>query len=234
LGWKNRRNYTSYYYRSVRVGGRVVSRYAGCHELGQVAELIDLMERAERRDRDDRARLEREAAEAEDRARGATSATVDAIASLALELAGYHRPNRSRWRRRRRMPKSLEGPAYAGELGPEPVGIEQETDLNAVLRAIDGDHEAIPAVRRLFARDPAGMIETCGGNLARRVERRLVGIHAKKDRALELALERKLVALRAELAGERPTPLERLLVERRSSAGSIFTSSTMATSGKRR
>src|SRR5205823_4272861 len=54
----------------------------------------------------------------------------------------------------------------------------------------------------------------CGGDLALEAEQSLVRAAAGTNLALKLSLTRKLELLRTELAGPKPTPIERLLVER--------------------
>ncbi len=81
-----------------------------------------------------------------------------------------------------------------------------------VHRAQQGDHTALPELRRALDADPALWNEY--GDLARQSEGAWLRLLAGKDLVLFECVQRKLGALRAELAGPEPSPLERLLVER--------------------
>lgn len=100
MPWEQRGNQT-YYYRSKRVGGRVVKEYLGGGVLGMLAAETDEIEREQRADeraqlqaeRDHWADLERSARELDDLA--------DGLAAVELLTAGFHRHDRGTWRRRR-------------------------------------------------------------------------------------------------------------------------------------
>ena len=100
MGWETRRN-GWYYYRSRKVGGRVVKEYLGAGPVGAVAAKLDAHQRAERvawaeATGAERARLaEAEAPLAE------LCTLTDALTKGALLLAGYHQHHRGEWRRRR-------------------------------------------------------------------------------------------------------------------------------------
>lgn len=97
MGWQTRRNGKTYYYRSRRVDGRVVSDYVGS---GATAEHVaaDTAQRRARRAAD-RAQREQLAAITRDLAEAKRLATT-AVAS-ALEAAGFHQHHRGEWRKRR-------------------------------------------------------------------------------------------------------------------------------------
>ncbi|MBA4062982.1 MAG: hypothetical protein C0501_04605 [Isosphaera sp.] len=79
-------------------------------------------------------------------------------------------------------------------------------------RAGQGDTATVPALRKLLE-DPTN-IDRLGGDLARSAEAGFVDALAGGDLAVREAVHAKLAALRAELLGESPTPVERLLVGR--------------------
>jgi hypothetical protein len=107
MAWERRGN-RSYYYRSVRRGGRVVKEYFG---TGRVAELCAQL---------DGLTLERRAIERQDRAaeRDRSAALeartleliqlTDVLVAATLMVAGYHRHDRGTWRRRRDRPRAIE------------------------------------------------------------------------------------------------------------------------------
>jgi hypothetical protein len=90
----------AYYYRKRRVGGRVVSEYAGGGLLALSAMERAEEGRAERAAADAAWRAERARMEEEERAAVAYCDGVEAQVREMLTSAGYHRPKR-RWRKRR-------------------------------------------------------------------------------------------------------------------------------------
>lgn len=113
------RNGRTYYYKSKRIGGRVVTRYCGGGPFASLAAEYDSARRSEARIRRQAAADERRARIEADRkaARKARavrarlveedgridgySRRVDAAVARALTALGYHRPNRGPWRKRR-------------------------------------------------------------------------------------------------------------------------------------
>ena len=96
MGWEKRGN-ASYYYTAERFGGRVVKMYVG---TGRVAELASQLVAL-----DCDRRATESAAEKRDREAVAALAPLcelaDAATAAALLAAGYHRPKRGKWRKRR-------------------------------------------------------------------------------------------------------------------------------------
>jgi hypothetical protein len=86
--------------------------------------------------------------------------------------------------------------------------------LRALLeRARRGDPGALPGLRVALDADPSLWQEA--GDLAARAEQAWVGLACGSHNLYAReALARRLAALKAELAGPRPSPVERLLVER--------------------
>jgi hypothetical protein len=86
-------------------------------------------------------------------------------------------------------------------------------DLWAVVRKAEaGDAAALPALRAAMDGSPA-LVEALG-DLAAQVEHTLVGAAAGTNLAFREGVGRKLARMRADLAGDRPPPLERLLADR--------------------
>jgi hypothetical protein len=90
----------AYYYRKRRVGGRVVSEYAGGGLLALVARERAEEGRAERAAADAAWRAERARMEEAERAAVAYCDQIEARAREMLTAMGYHRPKRQ-WRKRR-------------------------------------------------------------------------------------------------------------------------------------
>lgn len=105
MSWEQRKRGGRYYTRSRRVGGRIVRSYVGRGVVGELAAREDEERRAQRLAQQARRREERRRAEEEARALLAPLADLDALISTltaaTLTAAGYHRPNRGVWRKRR-------------------------------------------------------------------------------------------------------------------------------------
>lgn len=101
MAWETRQRGGRYYYRSRRVGGRVVKEYLGAGAIAEWHSDADALDRAERRDvRED----ERAALEPVDTASALLAemgAELDAVVAATLTAAGYRRHHRGEWRRRR-------------------------------------------------------------------------------------------------------------------------------------
>ena len=90
-----------YYYRTRKVGGRVVREYVG---TGRVAELVAEMDAIEREEREaERAarRAERAELEALDAPLNQLNDLADLLARAALVAAGFRQHKRGEWRKKR-------------------------------------------------------------------------------------------------------------------------------------
>ena len=90
--------------------------------------------------------------------------------------------------------------------------IEDKKKLMALIdRAQDGDKDALPVLRKVLDEEPriARFV-----NLGRDVERSIVKRISGDDVFTQEAIPRNLKAMRKDVAGENPSPLERLLAER--------------------
>jgi hypothetical protein len=100
MGWKLI-NGRRYFYKSVRRGGRVQSRYFGAGQLGLLAALLTEEDRQEREAERESRRAERETADAEERAVSEWFDGVQAVVDAAMIAAGFHK-HKGQWRRKRR------------------------------------------------------------------------------------------------------------------------------------
>jgi hypothetical protein len=185
-----------YYIQSVRVGGRVTSKYLGSGERAELCALIAALRRNHERDalaeiraeeRDlreslrERRRAERAALRAAVAQREADLAPwltmfarVEALTHRALYEAGWHRPRRQ-WRRRRSlMSKSKVGASKAGPPAKRghPAGAvapepRSPSDISKALDKVIGKE-----LRRQF--DIHVAIDQCNGDLGRLVLRAVV------------------------------------------------------------
>lgn len=100
MGWENRQDGKKYYYRSLRIGGRVVKKYIGRGPKAVQAAREDELRRAKRAAA---AAARRQSLEQFDRATEALeefSRQLDILLEATLLAAGYH-CHRGCWRRRR-------------------------------------------------------------------------------------------------------------------------------------
>ena len=107
-------------------------------------------------------------------------------------------------------PKKASNASKDHESASELIGDKKKL-MALVDRAQDGDTEVLPVLRKVLDEEPriAGFV-----NLARDVERAVVKRIAGDDVFTQEAMPRNLKAKRKEIAGENPSPLERLLAER--------------------
>jgi hypothetical protein len=93
-----------YWYRSRRVGGRVISEYRGAGEAGALLAEIDNAEQRQARAERQRERAGQDEARAVQAALGDLACASDELVAEVLTAAGYYRHQRGAWRRRRRRP----------------------------------------------------------------------------------------------------------------------------------
>ena len=107
-------------------------------------------------------------------------------------------------------PKKLDSTVKNNESTSELI--EDSGKLMALIdRAQDGDKDALPVLRKVLDEAPelARIVD-----LARNVERSIVERMSGDDVFTQEAIPRNLKAMKREIAGENPSPLERLLAER--------------------
>jgi hypothetical protein len=102
MSWDSRGRY---YYRSRREGRLVRREYVGAGAVAQLAARLDEQDRHEREEQNARQRAQLHAEQArwrplDDQAREVCR-TVEALARLALIVAGYHQHARGHWRKRK-------------------------------------------------------------------------------------------------------------------------------------
>jgi hypothetical protein len=104
------------------------------------------------------------------------------------------------------------------EIPPRPRSTEDsidqmlDEDEDAMTDEEGGDESAMPLLRR--AMDIDGVLIEAAGNMAAQAEGTLIRHAAGKNLLFKEATERKMDRLRKDLAGDSPTPLERLLADR--------------------
>jgi hypothetical protein len=222
MGWRRIGNH-EYFYRPVRVGGRVVQEYFGRGEAGVLMARIKELDRLEREERRAGELAELETYENAEQQCAAWFAGVQAVARAVLLAAGYHE-HRGQWRKRRggggMSANDTAGTEITTAANPGPPAKPTRADLEALIeRADGGDRGALRQLREaLRSGDHSDLAEWFPGpavNPAAGVKTMLALRACGKDRlGSRLAAERLMEGVRDELAGPNPTPLERLLAER--------------------
>lgn len=100
MGWEQREG-GMYYYTAERVGGRVVKSYVGTGRVAELAAQLGDCARAERAAEAEANRQARSELDALAAALAPLHELADAATTAALVAAGYHRPKRGKWRKRR-------------------------------------------------------------------------------------------------------------------------------------
>lgn len=101
MAWEKRKRGGAYYYRSRRVGGRVVKEYVGRGPLAEMAAAWAEEDRAERLAKAQADRRRRRELDDVAQQVGEASKAVDDVAAAWLTMLGYHRHDRGNWRKRR-------------------------------------------------------------------------------------------------------------------------------------
>jgi hypothetical protein len=100
MGWEVRGN-RRFYYTSITSGGRSTKRYLGRGEAAELAAAAVEQRKAERTQQAGQACQERERHAATEGPLAELCDKADALLAAALTAAGYHRPARGPWRRKR-------------------------------------------------------------------------------------------------------------------------------------
>lgn len=228
MPWKRIKKH-AYYYRSVRVGGKVRSEYVGG---GPFAELIaradalfrkqEAFERGRRLDERRERRQERREQLAD---LDAWCRAVERVADLAMRAAGYHKHARGNWREVREM-KAIESskgkrakPADRGIIPGKDMTWKQIVALGERIEKGDDSRANLLQLREVLRAELKGertpVLITTAGSPPHWVAYQLPKQFPEEKQALvREALAVEMGRIRRELAGENPTPLERLLVER--------------------
>jgi hypothetical protein len=111
---------------------------------------------------------------------------------------------------------ATQDPAPGAVAQAEPQAIEEKI-ANLVERAVSGDLTSLPAVQALLAEGRLGQaLVDSVGSPAVWLRQSLIEQASGGNVLAQEAIRRKIDAVQAELEGESPTPIERLLAERAS------------------
>jgi hypothetical protein len=108
-------------------------------------------------------------------------------------------------------PKKAHSKAKSDVLSPSELAKDDKKLRDLIDRAQDGDKEVLSVPRKVLDEAPrvARIID-----LAKNVERSIIEKMSGDDVFTQEAIPRNLKAMKREIAGENPSPLERLLAER--------------------
>jgi hypothetical protein len=179
----------AYYYEKVRVGGKVVSRYAGGGELAALCSGFARLMAARRERERAVARVEAERVAEADRRFDAYFRGVQALADAFMVGAGYHRPGRHRWRKKRMSKTTL--PAKRGKTPPAKKTSTLGDEIASMTEGGAAEYAAVEAMAYEWADG-----------------------HRECDYAVRRAMRASYDRTYKEVAGENPTPLEKILAER--------------------
>jgi hypothetical protein len=121
MAWAQRGG-RSYYYRSVREGGRVKTEYVGAGEGATLLAELDALTRAERAEEAEERRAEKERYAEEERLLTEFCDLAEDVARAAMMVSGYRRHKRGEWRKKRGHPRkaSEDGSDFALFSGGDP------------------------------------------------------------------------------------------------------------------
>jgi len=210
MAWETRRSRKSFYYRCYRRKGRVTKRYVGSASdlTTQVIALAERLKKTERKAAAAASRAERAAYQEADALVVALCAVGQALTTAGLLKAGYYRKQRMPWQKRTRRTRM----AHSGPCQVSLVAPTQDEFRQLVRRAEAGDAEALAQMEQILDLHPA--VWQQAADLAARVESALIRLIASKSKLLAKSLERKVRQMKAELAGDSSSPLEKGVVER--------------------
>jgi hypothetical protein len=125
MGWDIHRGGRKYYTRSRRVQGRVVRRYVGAGDVGELAAAADACRRAQRQAQASELKAERARWQAAEQLLRELDAGVDLLAQAALLAAGFRQHDRGEWRRTRHGidDEGRNTPEVGGSWSPGPAGL---------------------------------------------------------------------------------------------------------------
>lgn len=224
MGWELRRG-RWYLYRNRRVNGKPVKEYLAADDrFGFGALTAHDLDRLQRRQAKLRRLARQRRAEYRGRVDGlladaaAANGDLRAVADGLLRLLGYQKHNRGEWRMRREL-KQLRAALdelQARAAGPSPVvkysapaDDAQAVELFAKARA--GDAGAEGQLRALIRQ--RNFVDWLG-DLGKQATGQLVWKACGGDKAWEVGIAQKADALHAELLGDSPGVLEKLLARR--------------------
>jgi hypothetical protein len=203
------------YYRSVRAGRRVRRVYVGTGLRGALAAAEDACRREQRRALAQARRAEKGRWAEADAQLNRFIRLTDMLSRAALMTAGFFRHCRGEWRRRRAMPTTTEtttGPATDSDPPGLSEALATQELEQLVLRAEQGDKDVLPALRQALDAHPEVWQNYC--QLGAMAEAAWLQMMAGDNVMMFESWRRQVEQLKAEVAGESASPLERLLAGR--------------------
>lgn len=201
MGWEQRGG-RRYYYTKVRRGTRVVSEYGGSGALMEVIAELDALTRLQQKHAHNLERAELCGEEDVDRELTDLFRVVQRVFQQAMAAAGYHRPKRGPWRKKR-MGEAIEKMKPAA---PEKMPDAKFTEL--MRKARDGDATACAEFYKYI--DAHGTSHAMVDAL---VDRKEGVLFSYKDRLQQEAMRRKMTEIEQSLRRPDDTAIANLLIE---------------------
>ena len=208
MAWEARHG-RPYFYRSVRRCGRVVKEYWGRGPEAALAAALDAGARAKKRAEAEAVRRLVDDSGAADAATAEAAEMTTRLFHAALASAGYRRHARGTWRKRRATMQAMQT-VYLNGPPPVPEPIAGPEGLRELLgRASRGDESCLPQVRMLLDDNE----EVCRrvGDAAAHAETAWATLVGGGDLLARESFKLEAERMAAELAGESPSPIERML-----------------------
>jgi hypothetical protein len=194
MGWENRERGGHYYTRSRKVDGRVVREYVGGGVIGELAARFDEAEREKRKIEATMERLER--------------ARVESLVAPVVELCDIAS-----------IVGTVDTKGNGGAGVSKEVEFSNETkaklkELQVLSEKAEAGEKGARRELRMAVRSSTPEVVAKASDFARKGHKILIGTAAAGDPLMEEALSARLELMRAQIAGEDPSPLETLLTER--------------------
>jgi hypothetical protein len=195
-----------YYYESMREGGRHRTVYCGAGARGQIYEQRALERRKRRAVEQENHERKLEAIRAEDHAANEVYQRVESICRTTLERAGFHRPSRKPWRKRR-----MSTPATTTENGAPYTPAERAEILRTAEERPD-DPASKKGIRRILKHEPWHIEISSIESLAmEQLVKKTFGASGLFGTEVCMGTLRKM---RKELSRPNQTALEKMLIDR--------------------
>jgi len=210
-----------YWYRSKRIGGRVVREYVGRGEWCAAAAQLDQFDRQSEAATKAGAQAQRAKLEAIDREAQAAFDAVTAAMNATLRAAGYRQHARGQWRKRRAVRQSeVKDMATQTTLAKATPAKKAETDLSTLdtraLLALSRKGDAA-ALKELFqGMEPEherALVEAVVAPGETTVSS-VIALWAPRDALEKECYRRKMIFMRDDMAGPDASPLELQLASR--------------------
>lgn len=235
MGWEKDGRY---YTRSSRVDGRVVREYVGSGELPVLSARLDAIHRGQRQEERQQERQQGQALQAEDKELRAYCQAVETVLRAVLTGAGYHQHARGTWRKRRGAQKmdrqnmetlkavqeerarrkaiteqaKAPGTEIAAPKDIVPATREERQDLT--MNVINGKDARVEAALACIEQYPLEVQLAWGNPKNPCLDMVAPSPGMQAATVIRAVIEKEYDFKLTQVAGDNPTPLEKMLAER--------------------